>query len=270
MNHLRTEISNSNPTRRTAVHAGPLLLENANGPTALKRYLARNDQRKFFLIHSGRPLLRRVADEAGVQAIAMDPTEDEPEAERAAQMAVSMCVDDLELTIDRPALTTLSGTPIEKITASEAERYAAEPGLRKRIRNKVLAACHALRGGVTRVRIGNPTALGRGSATVIVPDGPSALGRSSHPEEPMDTDDEARSPVRDPGVHPIELPSPPNPQPVPALALPRMRTRRLRFSPRRGCEIGPRMDDPFPLHPADRPDSPGRNGRRYRRTPRAA
>lgn len=245
MNPTTTNFSNPNRNLRTVVHAGPLLLDGTSGANSLERYLSRSRRGEVFLVHHGQPELRGAAHEAGVQDIKVDEADAQPEAEAAAHMALALGAHELEYTIDRPALKTVTGTPIQEITAHEAEVFARDVSIRRPIRNKIRAACRALQRGLQRVRIGSPSALARNRATVIVPDPPTALGAELVPKTSPDRD--ATGPAPDPETHPIELPRPQPPTPIPALARRRTLRRSVRFAPQVGCDIGPRTREPFPM-----------------------
>lgn len=257
--------------QRTVVHAGPMLLDEEHGSDALETYLARPRERELFLVHDGRPVLRKVAQEAGVADIKMRASEDAPQAEKAADLAVALGAEDLEYMIDRPALKNVVGSFIREITLHEAESYACDPTLRQSIRRKIWAGCTALRRGVDRVRIGNPISLARGRATVIVHDTPFALGAELNgpPDADRDSDsDSDRTPTPDPERHPLEMPG--DERPPKKLARHPSRTKRLRFSPRYGCEMGPPSPYPFPDAPFfSRMPMDRRGERPTRRTRRA-
>lgn len=154
---------------RTVVHAGPLLLRRDGGERALRRFLRVPRKRELFLVHHGQAPLHHVAKEAGVTDITVDASAKE-EADCATEMALALGARRLDFTIDEPCVVAPDGSPLREIDVREAERLAADPEVRPRIRAKLRAGCSALRNGVTRVRIGDPPALTRGRATVLRPD----------------------------------------------------------------------------------------------------
>lgn len=265
-----TPFPNAPRRPRTAVHAGPMVLDKDRGPEQLERYLAGADERKMFLVHHGQPRLRTVAREAGVEDVRLNDRRPRPEAERATEMAIALGAEEIEFTIDRPALENDVGRPIQEMTAHEAERLAADPSRRPEVRAKLRAACEALRRGMRRVRIGNPSALSRDRATVIVPDPPMAMGMAlSGPGE--DTSGDAASPPEGrPGGHPHRMPPSEPDRPFPMLARrqrpSRRRRRRLAYSPQHDCRMGPRAAAPFarPGFGAAPAEDERRRGRRMR------
>lgn len=263
--NLTLPIPDDDHPSRAVVHAGPLLLERREGPHALSRYLERDDRRDLYLVHRGQPFLRTLAREAGVPDLRVVPDEAHDEAERTAELALELGAETLEFTIDRPALTTDSGRAIGEMTLREAERYAGRDGLRPRIRAKLLAACDALRRGVQRVRIGDPTALLRGRATLILPDSPFTLGMAL----PLSEGGNAADAV--PAASPREMPTP-----IAADAATRQtrgaRERRRPWAPPSRCRIGRRTTHPFPdlLYDPRNDDRRGRRSRSRRPALRAA
>ena len=240
MNHPMTSFSRPIAEPCKVVHAGSMLLGRDNGSSALGRYLARFSHRPTFLVHHGQPTLARAAREAGVEDLEIEPIDTRREDDYAAEMAVVLEARELEFTIDRPSLKNIVGNPIGELTLHEAERLAEEPTLRRAIRDKLLAACDALRRGVDRVRFGTPMSLLRNRATVILPDPPLAMGAA------LDSDDDATTPDRDPQQQPLELPARQDEAPEKRLfARPLRAARKLRFAPQADCEIGPRRFDPF-------------------------
>lgn len=154
---------------RTVVHAGPLLLKRSGGESSLRRYLRIPRRREVFLVHHGEESLREVAKQAGVTDIAVDAPERQ-EANAATEMALALGARRLDFTIDEPAVSAADGDALGEISVREAEILARDPNLRPRIRAKLRAGCAALREGVARVRIGDPVALARDRATVLLPD----------------------------------------------------------------------------------------------------
>jgi hypothetical protein len=169
---------------RTVVHAGPLLLKRPGGARSLRRYLRMPRKREVFLVHHGQKPLRAIAREAGVTDIAVDTSERE-EARVATEMALALGARRLDFTIDEPGVRGPTGDPLREIDASAAESLARDPNIRPRIRVKLRAGCAALREGVARVRIGDPAALARDEATVLLPDAKatSSVGARSPSED---------------------------------------------------------------------------------------
>lgn len=174
MNMLSTFFP-KHPRPRTVVHAGPLLLTREGGIGALRLYLRIPRRREIFLIHEGQEPLRDAAEDAGVTDIALDTAAGREtnagEANATTEMALALGARSLDFAIDEPSVShPRSGDPLREITLNEAESLARNPELRPRIRGKLRAGCAALRHGVSRVRIGDPRALARGQATVLLPD----------------------------------------------------------------------------------------------------
>jgi len=155
---------------RSVVHAGALIAGAENGPRALRRYLRFPREREVFLLHNGQEMLSEAAEDAGVTDISLSEPHARAEAMAAAEMAVALGAGRLDFAIDDPCVTDPNGTPLQELTVEEAESLARRTTLGVRLRAKLRAGCEALRSGLTRVRIGNPAALLRDQATVLVRD----------------------------------------------------------------------------------------------------
>lgn len=258
MHHAMTSFTTPRPEVRTVLHAGRILLGVDEDATGLSRYLAGEATKHLVLVHHGQPALRRSAREAGVEDVKVAEARERPEDAMAADLAVALDAQELEFAIDRPALQNQSGRLIGELTVRDAENYASDPALRDEIRDKLIAGCDAIRRGVSRVRIGNPAALLRDRATVIVTDPTTAFDVALDP--PGADAPTGPGPDVDPLDHPLDLPnepvqpgassSPPerdDPRHAhPLLMRSEPKRSRLRYSPLNGCEFGPRRFDPFP------------------------
>lgn len=252
---------------RAVVHAGPMLLAKDATGSRLESYLEHGSNREMVLVHHGQPVLKQIAREAGVTGVRLDAdarvAEDEEIA--AADMAIALGAEQLEFAIDKPNLTNESGRPIHEMTLYEARALAADDHLPLRLRAKLDAGCSALERGLRFFRIGSPNALDRDRATVVFPDPPIAFGAElAEPESHDDSDAVARGNVRDEFAQEEKL------APLEPRYVDRRKRRRLRFSPRHGCAVGPRAADPFPAYPGLEPTSPRRNRRPRRRVARRA
>lgn len=154
---------------RTVVHAGPLLMKRPGGVRALRRFLRIPRQREVFLVHQGQESLHDVAKETGVTDISLESTAKQ-DANAATEMACALGARRLDFAIDDTGVSGRDGEPLREISVSEAESLARHPEVRPRIRAKLRAGCEALRQGMLRVRIGDPLALAKDEATVLVPD----------------------------------------------------------------------------------------------------
>jgi len=196
---------------RTVVHAGPLLLTRSGGAPALRRYLRIPRRREVFLVHHGEDPLRAAAEEAGVREISVDAPARQ-EANAAAEMALALGARRLDFAIDEPRVSGPEGEVRGAISLHEAESLSRAPGIRPRIRAKLEAGCAALRYGMARVRIGDPVALTRGQATMLVPDPavPSSTASRAGSAEGLGTREVSLSTVspRDPWFRLRRAPSP--------------------------------------------------------------
>jgi len=157
------------PRPRTVVHAGPLVLERAGGVRALTRYLRIPRRREVFLVHHGQEPLRNVAKEAGVTDIALEASAKQ-EANAASEIALALGARRLDFTIDEQGVSASNGEPLREITVDRAEALARSPEVGPKIRAKLRAGVAALRHGVSRVRIGDPSSLTKDQATTLIPD----------------------------------------------------------------------------------------------------
>lgn len=157
------------PRPRTVIHAGALLMKQSGGVRALRRYLRAPRGREVFLVHRGQEPLRDVAQNAGVPDITLEAPAGR-DANAAAEMALGLGARRLDFTIDAPALSGPEGERLREIGVSEAEAMARRAEVRPTIRAKLNAGCAALRNGVARVRFGDPEALAKQQATVVLPD----------------------------------------------------------------------------------------------------
>lgn len=168
------------PRPRTVVHAGPLLAKRAGGLRALRRHLRIPRRREVFLVHQGQESLRDLAKETGVTDITLE-TSTTQDANAATEMALALGARRLDFTIDERGVSRPNGQPLREITVNQAESLARSPGVRPKIRAKLRAGCAALRHGVSRVRIGDPSALTKDQATTLVPDPSVPLAARGHP-----------------------------------------------------------------------------------------
>jgi len=121
------------------------------------------------LLHDGHEPLHEAALDAGVTDISLEsPARNEANA--AAEMTLALGARRLDFSIDESGVSRPGGDPLREISVREAESLAGNPNVRPRIRAKLAAGVTALRKGVERVRIGDPTALARDMATVVVLD----------------------------------------------------------------------------------------------------
>jgi hypothetical protein len=153
------------------------------GVRALRRYLRIPRQREVFLVHHGQENLHRVARETGITDITVGATASR-EADAATEMALALGANRLDFTIDEPAVSDADGNRLGEVTVDEAALLARDRALRPRIRSKLRAACEALQLGMWKVRIGDPVALSRDQATVVVPISEARAQVANRPPDP--------------------------------------------------------------------------------------